>query len=124
LCQPFALFGVVEAGRGIGRKMGFPTVNIQCPGQVLPADGVYAGWADVAGERHAAAIVVTDSPTIPGGRHLVEAHMLDASGDFYGQPVSLWFIEHVRVIERFGTREELIEQIEKDVACVRAICES
>jgi riboflavin kinase/FMN adenylyltransferase len=124
LCQPFALFGVVEAGRGIGRTIGFPTVNIQSPGQVLPADGVYAGWADVAGERHPAAIVVTDSPTIPGGRHLVEAHLLDASGDFYGQPVSLWFIEHVRGIERFDTRDELVEQIEKDVACVRAICES
>jgi riboflavin kinase / FMN adenylyltransferase len=123
LYQPFALFGVVEVGRGIGRQLGVPTVNIQSPGQVLPADGVYAGWAEVGGDRHPAAIVVTDSPTIPGGRHLIEAHLLDASGDFYGQPVALWFVEHVRGIERFDSTDELVTQIHKDIACVRAICE-
>ena len=122
LGQPFALVGGVVTGKGIGRTLGFPTINIDPKGQVLPADGVYAGWADVDGERHPAAIVVTDGPTL--GRRIAEAHLLDVSGDFYGRAVVLNFIQHVRGIERFDSTEALKAQIAKDVESVRTICES
>jgi riboflavin kinase/FMN adenylyltransferase len=123
LGREFALYGPVEAGRGTGRQLGFPTINVAETGQIVPANGVYAGWADVAGQSAPAAIFVGPAPTFDVTHRTIEAHLLDAAGDFYDQPVTLRFKARLRDIIEFDDVDQLIAQIQKDVAHVRQHCQ-
>jgi riboflavin kinase/FMN adenylyltransferase len=90
--------------------------------QLVPADGVYGGWAVVepgngsAGARHRAAISIGTAPTFEGARRQVEAFLLDFSGDLYGRRMSLEVTEWVRDQMRFPSTERLIERMHADVA--------
>src|SRR5690606_9235074 len=79
-----SLVGEVVRGAGRGRGLGVPTANLggDLVG-VIPADGIYAGWLSVDGQRHPAAISVSDNPTFPGGAHVVEIHVLGVELDLY-----------------------------------------
>lgn len=123
LGRDFALFGTVIPGQGQGRVLQFPTANIDPSEQVVPADGIYAGWATVAGQHSAAAISIGNKPTlgpIPG--RTVEAFLLDISGDCYGQPMELSFVGRLRDQQKFIAVGELQRQIAKDVERVRQLC--
>jgi riboflavin kinase/FMN adenylyltransferase len=123
LGRDFALYGPVVAGRGRGRVLEFPTVNLEAGEQVCPADGVYAGWAEVCGAGTAAAISVGRKPTFGENEpHAVEAFLLNAEGDYYDEYMVLSFRRLLRRQERFDTPEQLKAQIRKDVARVREIC--
>ncbi|MGD0084193.1 MAG: riboflavin kinase [Acidimicrobiales bacterium] len=116
--------GVVVAGDRRGRALGFPTANVELPGEtVLPPDGIYAGWFERSGgSRHVAAISVGTRPTYyaEGEARLVEAYLLDFDGDLYGERVLIEFTELVREQARFEGSEQLIAQMHRDVAAVRA----
>jgi riboflavin kinase/FMN adenylyltransferase len=116
------IVGPVVRGDGMGRRMHFPTVNVEPGGQMLPADGVYAGRADLAGRTCAAAVSVGTKPTFGQGPRLLEAHLLDAEGDFYGQEASLRFVEYLRPQHTYAGRADLAGQIERDVQRVRELC--
>lgn len=106
-----------------GRQLGFPTANVEVSGIELPPDGVYAGWLeDEHGVRRLAAVSIGGRPTYYGehGARLVEAHVLDFSGDLYGQRVTVGVGSVVRPQERFSTVEELVAQMGADVAAIRA----
>ena len=125
LGKDFALCGEVVrgAGRG-GQLLGFPTVNLHSPQQVCPADGVYAGWAELDGTRSVAAISIGSNPTLhPASGRSVEAHLLDARGDFYGRRMKLEFVERLRDQRKFESIDALQEQIAKDIEHVRRIVE-
>ena len=123
--REFALFGKVVSGTGRGGKLlGFPTINLQTAGQVIPADGVYAGLATVDGRRHAAAVSIGDNPTLGGTGRCVEAFLLDARGDFLGKEVSLAFRRLVGLQKKFDSPEALKRQIAEDVRHVRQIIEN
>jgi riboflavin kinase/FMN adenylyltransferase len=116
--------GVVVAGAGRGRSIGIPTANLRPDTELLPAPGVYAGWAELpAGEgsvRYSAAINVGTNPTFGGGALSVEAHLLDYPGkDLYGSRLSLGFRRRLRAEQRFSSVEALVKQIEADIAAVR-----
>lgn len=99
----------VVHGDHIGRELGFPTANL-APGAegFLPADAVYAAWAHVAGARHPAAVSIGNNPTFDGvPEHQVEAHLIGAAGDLYGQTIELEFVERIRGMLRFGSVDEL-----------------
>ncbi|MCU1494155.1 MAG: riboflavin kinase/FMN adenylyltransferase [Acidimicrobiaceae bacterium] len=116
--------GIVVRGDGRGRLLGFPTANVQPSGPVeLPDDGVFAGWIELEdGSVHVAAISVGRRPTYyEDGALLVEAHLLDFDGDLYDQHVRVEVGERVRGQLRFSSAEELVAQIEADVATVRAV---
>ena len=83
--------GVVERGDQIGRTLGFPTANLRWPAlQLRPHFGVYAGWAAVnGGERLPAVSYLGTRPTVDGVEERFEVHLLDWSGDIYGEHVSL-----------------------------------
>lgn len=123
LGRPYALYGPVLPGAGQGRLLSFPTANIDPPEQIVPADGVYAGIAEVGGGRHAAAVSIGNKPTLgPAPERVVEAFLLDGTGDYYGQELKLELLARVRDQERFRSAEQLSDQIAKDVARVRDIC--
>lgn len=123
LGRNFALFGTVIRGQGHGRVLQFPTANIVLAEQVVPADGIYAGQAVVAGQHSAAAISVGNKPTLgPVPERTIEAFLLDISGDCYDQPMELSFVARLRDQQKFAGMAELQDQIAKDVERVRQLC--
>ena len=117
--------GVVIAGDRRGRLLGYPTANIR-PGEreELPEDGVYAGLVERAdGGTYPAAISIGRRPQFyaEDGVRLVEAYLLDFEGDLYGEQITVRVGERVRGQLRFSSTDELVAQMGRDVAAVRAI---
>jgi riboflavin kinase/FMN adenylyltransferase len=121
LARPFRLRGTVVHGDARGRTIGFPTANLVAPGQVVPANGIYAGRAGVNGAWHGAAISVGTRPTFAGEDVRVEAYLLDFDGDIYEQPMDLEFVARLRDEAKFADLDALIAQIAADVAATRRV---
>jgi riboflavin kinase/FMN adenylyltransferase len=120
----YALSGPVVHGDGRGRRINIPTANIDYPkDKVIPANGVYACWAWVGGERYPAATNIGINPTFTPDKETsnVEAHLLDFDRDLYGQELRLEFVEHLRDELRFSSVGALLEQIHADIAQTREI---
>jgi riboflavin kinase/FMN adenylyltransferase len=117
--------GVVAHGDERGRELGFPTANVSVPGEVLlPADGIYAGWFERAdGTVLPTAISLGRRPTfyVESNVSLLEAHVLDFSGNLYDERVRVRFVERLRGEERFDSIEALVEQIQRDCDQVRQV---
>jgi riboflavin kinase/FMN adenylyltransferase len=96
-----------------------PTANIvPDPTLVTPANGVYAAWA----HGHPAAVNVGVRPTFDSDRGvLIEAYLLDFSGDLYGQTLRVAFIDRLRGEKRFDSVDELVAQMRRDVEQSREI---
>lgn len=124
LGRHFTLFGTVVTGCGHGRLLEFPTANIDPDGLIIPGEGVYAAWTDVAGERYPSAVSVGTKPTFetPASSEIVEVHLLDAEGDFYGRDISVTFLDRIRRQQKFPDTDALKAQIAKDVQSVRKMC--
>ncbi len=126
LGRPYRLRGVVTRGNRLGRKLGFPTANITpAKGQILPPEGVYAGDALLPdGSRRMAAVNIGRRPTVGDLKEpIIEAHILDFSGDIYGQVLKLDLIGRIRGEEKFASLDELKARLAKDVDAVRSLQE-
>lgn len=99
--------GRVIKGDGYGKKLGFPTVNLDTK-DTLPPAGVYAGVAHLENKEYRAGIVI-------GPNEKTEAHLIGYSGDAYGKEVGLEPHRFLREYKHFDTEEELINQIRKDI---------
>lgn len=125
LDRTYRLMGRVVKGRGKGAHLGFPTANIEPHQQVIPAEGVYAGFVSVAENIEKLCMAEQKIPAVFSlGRAktfisahplLVEAHIL-AGGvdDLYDKYLAMDFIDFIRTQQRFETEEKLKEQISKD----------
>jgi riboflavin kinase/FMN adenylyltransferase len=116
---PFLFEGEVVAGDKRGRELGMPTANI-VPNDALvtPGHGVYAAWA----HGHPAAVNVGVRPTFDTGRGLlVEAYLLDFSGDLYGETLRIAFLERMRGEKRFESVDDLVAQMRLDAEQAREI---
>lgn len=123
LGAPFALRGEVVSGDRRGRELGFPTANL-VPDQALiqPGHGIYAARALFGEEVRSAAVNVGVRPTFKTDLVvLVEAYLLDWSGDLYGRTLTLEFLARLRGERRFASAEALIEQMRRDVEDARAV---
>jgi riboflavin kinase/FMN adenylyltransferase len=118
LGRKYALSGAVTRGDELGRKLGFPTANLDVNGLLVPPAGVYAVHAYVNGTRHRAVANIGHRPTLqnPAPELRVEAHLLNFTGDLYGQELELTFVEKLREERKFGSVEELRQQIARDIA--------
>ena len=123
LGAPFQIRGPVAHGDKRGRTLGFPTANlVPDPRLVVPDHGVYACRAEIDGEQHVAAVNVGVRPTFKTGRGLlVEAFLLDFTGDLYDRELRLHFLERLRGERRFDSVEALVEQMGRDVTETRRI---
>ena len=121
------LTGVVVEGEKVGRALGFPTANLELdPDVVIPADGVYAAWAELhpftaEAVTHPAAVSIGERPTFAGKRRVVEAYLLDFDGDLYGRTIRLHFVDRLRGQERFESVEALVRQMGRDVEHTRTV---
>lgn len=123
LGEPFAMQGEVVSGDRRGRRLGFPTANL-VPDQRLiqPGHGIYAARARFDGEVRPAAVNVGVRPQFKTDLVvLVEAYLLDWSGDLYGRRLTIEFLARLRGEKRFESVDALIEQMHQDVAQTRAI---
>ncbi|MDE0928010.1 MAG: bifunctional riboflavin kinase/FAD synthetase [Acidimicrobiales bacterium] len=119
LGRPYEVRGIVSKGDQRGRTLGFPTANVRVGASILlPADGVYAGRVELpSGEVRDAALSLGTRPHFfTDGDLLLEAHLIDFSGDLYGQEVNVSFEKNLRLQQKFESLEALVMQLEKDVA--------
>lgn len=121
LSQPYRIRGIVTHGAGRGAKIGFPTANLAGIDTLLPAVGVYAGRAWVAGERWPAAINLGTSPTFGDESVRVEVHLIGQNESLYGQPMEVDFLARLRDIRPFPSPGALVEQLHADVAEAKRI---
>jgi riboflavin kinase/FMN adenylyltransferase len=120
LGRGYEVVGEVIQGEQRGRKIGFPTANINVwEEQVIPANGVYAGWATLGQERFMAVTNVGVRPTFAGQGVTVEAHLLDFERDIYGQQLGFSFETRLREEKKFNGIQELIAQIGADAQAGR-----
>lgn len=116
-----SLRGIVVRGDARGQELGFPTANLEVsPDVVIPARGIYAGWARAGEEEHPAAISVGVRPTFADGEaEVVEAYLLDFEADLYGRELDIGLCERLRDELRFDSVAKLVEQMHRDVEEVR-----
>jgi riboflavin kinase/FMN adenylyltransferase len=122
LGAPVMYEGEVVKGDGRGRELGFPTANIvPSDDLVAPGHGVYAAFAN----GRPAAVNVGVRPMFETGRGLlIEPYLIDFEGDLYGKTLRVAFVTRMRGEKRFPSVEELIAQINRDVAEAREVCAS
>jgi len=114
--RPYRLAGQVVAGDQRGRVLGFPTANIAVWDELLlPAHGVYAGWARLGAESFRAVANVGHRPTFDGRLVTVEAHLLDFDREIYGERIVFEVVERLRPEMKFSGIDALSAQIAQDV---------
>ncbi len=121
LGRKYSIRGTVESGRGVGRKLGFPTANLRPHCDAIPANGVYAAEAWLEGVSYPAAINIGVAPTIRHNSTAIEAHLLDfEKQDIVGEVMEVVFHKRIRPEKKFESLEALIEAIDRDVEAIRA----
>jgi riboflavin kinase/FMN adenylyltransferase len=116
LGRPFELDGRVVPGLARGGRLGFPTANLAfAPHQLVPGDGIYAGFAG----GHRAAVSIGVNLHFGGTERRVEAHLVDFSGDLYGQRLVIELWRRLRDEQAFESAKALAEQIARDVEATR-----
>jgi len=120
LGRKYSIIGDVVAGRGVGRKLGFPTANIAPLHNAVPANGVYVAEAVVEGHRYRAAVNVGVAPTVRHEDMTIEAHLLDFTGNLLRKRIEIVFHKRLRPEKRFESYEALTAAIARDVAAIRA----
>jgi riboflavin kinase / FMN adenylyltransferase len=115
------LSGPVIHGRERGRKIGFPTANIQSRTECLPPDGVYATWLILDDGPHASITNIGMRPTFAEPERTIEAHVFDFNRDIYDQEVRLELVERIRPERKFESSEALAAQIGADLKRARQI---
>ena len=128
LGRPHQVRGLVVSGdqRG-GAELGFPTANLDVPADIcLPAPGIYAGWYERPnGQRYRSAVSVGRRPPFyDDGDLLVEAFLLDFSGDLYGELARLSFVHRLRDELAFDSVDELVDQMGRDVERTRSVLDA
>ncbi|MCZ6690956.1 MAG: bifunctional riboflavin kinase/FAD synthetase [Planctomycetota bacterium] len=112
--RPVTLLGEVVEGEGRGRKIGFPTANLDLRGEILPPNGVYAGTTTYQRRVFRSMMNIGVRPTFSGDKRVVEVHLLDFQGDLYGLSIEVTLLAHLREEKKFDRVEDLVQQLERD----------
>ena len=119
LGRPYSLAGTVIKGKQLGRTIGFPTANLQLPAEkFLPRYGVYSVDVVVKNTIVKGVMNIGCRPTVAGDAPTIEVHLLNWSGDLYGQDLEVELIEFLRPEQKFDSIEALKQQITKDCQAV------
>lgn len=117
LTYPYAFTGYVVSGFQVGKKIGFPTANLNPvePDKLIPAIGVYAVLIDWNGTTYSGMMNIGRRPTLDNGDAVsLEVHIINFDADIYHQQVKVTFIRKIRDEKKFNSVEELIEQLKSD----------
>ncbi len=113
LGRPYEVSGAVVEGRKLGRELGFPTANLRLGDLQVPKDGV---WKVTVNSRMGGVANLGMRPTLGDDERLLEVHLLDFSGNLYGEILRVRFDRFIRAERKFSSLDELKEQIARDVA--------
>ena len=114
LGRAYYLDGTIVEGRRRGRELGFPTANLETHNELLPPNGVYATIMTIDGVVHGGVTNIGVRPTFGETTPTIETHVLDYSGNLYGQTVRLAFVQRLRDERRFEDVDALRTQIDAD----------
>ncbi|TET34577.1 MAG: bifunctional riboflavin kinase/FAD synthetase [Planctomycetota bacterium] len=115
LGRPVSIYGLVIKGDSRGRKLGYPTANIDPEHYVRLPNGVYGGEVQVNRKTYPTLINVGRRPTFEtNGRELIEAHLVGFSGNLYSEELLVRFFKKLRDEKAFSSAEELVRQIDAD----------
>lgn len=115
LGHSYQLQGIVTEGSKRGRELGFPTANLEQIATLIPAEGVYAGLVLMNDRRLPAAVHIGPNPTFDEFNKKVEVHLLDFTGELYGQQLTVEFVSKLRDTHPFESRDALVAQLQKDI---------
>ncbi len=113
----YSIHGKVVAGSQIGRKIGFPTANIQpeCSLKMLPKIGVYAVQISLGGKQYGGMLNIGTRPTVSSGeKRSAEVHIFDFSENIYDREITLALVERLRDERKMSSLEELQRQLKED----------
>ena len=116
LGRPYSVRGEVVQGDARGQALGFPTLNVvpESSRKLVPPDGVYAVQVETASGHFGGMMNLGGRPTFGDERRTIEAHLFDATGDFYGDVVDVRFVARLRDTRRFAGPTELMQQLALD----------
>lgn len=133
LGRPYVLTGRVVSGHQEGRKLGFPTANVDVSASacLVPANGVYAVKVGIMADgTHATSSATFEGmmnigmrPTFSGHRQTLEVYLFNFNGDIYGCELSVAFIRHIREEQRFDSADMLAAQLRRDEAEIKKLFE-
>ena len=122
LGRPFAVVGRVVPGKGRGAQLlKVPTANLRPENELLPASGIYAVRVRHGGDLLPGVANIGTCPTFDNSELSLEAHLLDFSGDLYGENLEVEFVARLREERRFPSIEALAAQIQADIAAARGV---
>lgn len=121
LTEPYHLRGRVVRGAGRGTGLGFPTANLSEVSVLVPKEGVYAGRTCVDGQWYRVALNIGPNPTFGESHRKMEAHLLDTRLTLVDSDLEIELCEFLRDVRKFGSVEELREQIDHDLAKTRRV---
>jgi riboflavin kinase/FMN adenylyltransferase len=121
LGRPVSVLGTVVPGYAVGRRIGFPTANLDLHHEARPPAGVYLCRAQVQDAAYPALTSIGRRPTFTDGKgeELTEVLLLDFEGELYGQDLEVHFLKKLRDQEKFPGETELRAQVARDVAALR-----
>jgi len=116
LGRKYELNGIVIKGKQLGKKLGFPTANIQADTSLaLPKSGVYITKTRIDSKYYNSITNVGFNPTFNEKKYNIETYILDINQELYGQEINVFFIKRIRDELKFENIESLYSQINKDV---------
>ena len=123
LDRNWSIEGKVQKGKQLGKKIGFPTANIDIKDFVLACPGVYAVRAKIKkSSKYMKGIVnLGYRPTFNGKKILSEAHLFNFSGNLYGKDLSVEFLKFIRKEKKFKNVEQLKKQIKTDLLVAKKV---
>ncbi|WP_346858577.1 bifunctional riboflavin kinase/FAD synthetase [uncultured Draconibacterium sp.] len=114
----FTLHGTVVSGKQLGRKLGFPTANIEASDKykIIPGYGVYAVYAEFEGKTYKGMLNIGMRPTFNknADNRSIEVHIFDFEEDIYGREITLNFMAKIREEQKFAGIESLVNQLNDD----------
>ena len=117
LGRNYSIVGNVIHGSKVGRKLGYPTANIDYSNYLLPKCGVYVSKVLFKGKEYIGMANIGHNPTInEQTEKRLEVHILEFNEEIYGEEIEVSFIKFIRNEERFSSKEELIKKLEDDYA--------
>lgn len=126
LGYPYMLNGTIVKGKGLGRKMNYPTANlhIEQPYKLIPKNGVYIAKSVIDNKEVFGLMSIGTNPTVGGKKRTIETYFLDIKKDLYDKKLEIMLLAKIREEEKFDSMESLQAAIKNDEIFARKYIES
>jgi len=116
LGHPFVLTGIVSRGKGLGRKMNYPTANLKIAEtyKIIPHKGVYVVQSEIDGKQEYGMMSIGTNPTVGGSDLTIETYFFDLDRDLYDRELEIQVLQRIRDEKNFNGIEELIAAMQSD----------